>query len=176
MNQLKGSKMSDQVKRDKQAVIDAVVGGDLDSLAPALKRLSGSSPYDFVVAAGALLNTEQREQYLTLGVFVGSSHMPDFFHAEGVVYGAIYVDGSPFCKRACPVGTGLPIAEVRVIVEAARQEYDNSVLERVTKLKEQFEQMDRLLAGHSFADSKLVSLAHVELVKGQALLIAAIAK
>lgn len=164
--------MSDQVKRDKQAVIDAVVGGELAGLASALKRLSDSSPSEFLVACQDLLNAEQRKQFHLLGF----CRLPDAYHADGVVFGATYTSGDYLCKCAHPVGTGLPIAEVRVIVEAARQEYDNSVLERVTKLKEQFEQMDRLLAGHSFADSKLVSLAHVELVKGQALLIAAITK
>lgn len=166
--------MPDQEKRDKQAVIDAVVGGDLAGLAPALKRLSGSDPYGFAAITSELLNTERREQYSIISI--GYVHTPDVFHSEGKVYGATYVDGDFLCKRAYPVGIGLPFAEVREVVEAARQEYDNLVLEHATKLKEQFKQMDRLLGGHSFADDKLVSLAHVELVKGQALLIAAIAK
>lgn len=163
--------MSEQAKHDKQAVIDAVVGSDLAGLVLALKRLSDSSPSEFLGISHDLLNTEQREQFPLLG----SGHLPAVYHADGKVFGATYTNGGIFCKRAHPAGTGLPFDEVRQSVEAVRVEFEQLVRDCVTGLKGQFEQIYRLLEGHSFADSTLVSLAHADLVKGQALLVAALA-
>lgn len=162
--------MTDQAKRDKQAVIDAVVGGDLARLAPALKRLSESSPSEFLGVSHGLLNTEQCEQFPLLGF----GHLPDVYHADGKVFGATYTNGDFLCKRAHPVGTGLPFDEVRQVAEKARTELEQSVMNVVRSLGNTMELLDKMLAGHSFADSKLTSLAHVELVKGKALMVAAL--
>lgn len=162
--------MTDQAKRDKQAVIDAVVGGDVAMLATALKRLSNSDPSAFLDITGDLLNTKQREQF----PMIGFGRMPDAYHADGVVYGATYTDGPFLSKRAHPAGAGLPIDEVRQAVEKARAEYEQSVLNVVQNLGNTMELLDKMLAGHSFVDTKLASLAHVELLKGKALLVAAL--
>lgn len=162
--------MTEQAKRDKQAVIDAVVGGNLDGLTSALKRLSDSDPFEFSVITGNLLNIYQREQFAILCV----GAMPDVFHSDGKVFGATYTDGDFLCKRAHPSGVGLPTGDVRQAVEKVRAEYEQSVLNAVKSLRNTMELVDKMLLGHSFADSKLTSLAHVELVKGQALLMAAL--
>lgn len=162
--------MTEQAKRDKQAVIDAVVGGELAGLASALKRLSDSSPSEFLGACQDLLNAEQRKQFPLLGF----CRLPDAYHADGVVFGATYTSGDYLCKCAHPVGTGLPFDEVRQAVEKARAEFEKSVMNVVCSLGNTTEHLDKMLAGHSFADSKLISLAHVELVKGKALLVAAL--
>ncbi|PLV12883.1 hypothetical protein [Pseudomonas guariconensis] len=164
--------MSEQAKRDKQDAIDAVVGGDLPRLEAALKRLSGSDPADFARITRDLLNTDQREQY----AIVGFASMPDVFHADGKVYGAVYTNGDFLCKRAHQSGAGLPFAEVRSVVESVRQAFDQSVLDRVVALKEHIEQIEGVLTGHSFSDSRLANLAFTDLTKGQALMIAAITK
>lgn len=162
--------MTEQAKRDKQAVIDAVVGGDLAGLIPALKRLSDSSPSEFLWACQDLLNTEQRKQFPLLGF----CRLPDAYHADGVVFGATYTSGDYLCKCAHPVGTGLPFDGVRQAAEKARAEFEQSVMNVVCSLGNTMELLDKMLTGHSFADSKLTSLAHVELVKGKALLVAAL--
>ncbi|MGH8351201.1 MAG: hypothetical protein ACRES5_32240, partial [Pseudomonas sp.] len=81
--------MTDQAKRDKQVVINAVVGGDLAILAQALTRLSQSDPSKFLRITEDLLNIQQCEQFSMLTF----SYMPEVFHADGVVYGATYTDG-----------------------------------------------------------------------------------
>lgn len=162
--------MTDQAKRDKQAVIDAVVGGDLAMLTTALKRLSNSDPSGFLVITSDLLNTNQRETFSMMGF----GRLPDAYHADGVVYGVMYTDGSFLSKRAHPAGAGLPIDEVSQAVEKARAEYEQSVLNVVHSLGSTMELLDKMLAGHSFVDTKLASLAHVELLKGKALLVAAL--
>ncbi|WP_286776578.1 MULTISPECIES: hypothetical protein [unclassified Pseudomonas] len=164
--------MSEQAKRDKQDAIDAVVAGDLAGLEAALKRLSGSDPADFARISRDLLNTDQREQYAIVGLAV----MPDVFHADGKVYGAVYTNGDFLCKQAHPSGSGLPGAEVRSVVESVRQAFDQSLIDRVVALKEHIEQIESLLIGHSFADGRVACLASTELTKGQALMIAAITK
>lgn len=162
--------MTDQAKRDKQAVIDSVVGGDLAGLALALKRLSDSSPSEFLGISHDLLNTEQREQFPLLGF----GHLPVAYHADGKVFGATYTNGSFLCKRAHPAGAGLAFGEVCQAVEKVRTEFEQSVMNVVRSLGNTMELLDKMLAGHSFADSKLTSLAHVELVKGRALMVAAL--
>lgn len=162
--------MSDQAKSDKQAVIIAVVGGDIAMLAPALKRLSNSDPSAFLVVTGDLLNTKQREQFS----MVGFDRMPEVYHADGAVYGAAYTSGGFLSSRAHRAGSGLPIDEVRQAVEKARAEYEQSVLNVVQNLGNTMELLDKMLDGHSFADTKLTSLAHVDLFKGHALLVAAL--
>lgn len=63
---------------------------------------------------------------------------------------------------------------MRQVVEKARAEFEQSVVNVVCSLGNTMELLDKMLAGHSFADSKLTSLAHVELVNGRALLVAAL--
>ncbi|WP_327440261.1 hypothetical protein [Pseudomonas donghuensis] len=165
--------MSEQAKRDKQAAIDAVVGGALDGLASALCRLSKSDPSGFLSLTGQLLDTEQHELFAML---CGGS-WPEVFHAEGMVYGATYIDagGMHFlCKRAHPVGSGLPFTEVQKVAFEARAIYDEIVLKKVVDLKAKMQEIDLLLKGHSFVDGGLAGLAHADLVKGQALLVAAL--
>lgn len=162
--------MTDQAKRDKQAVIDAVVGGDLPMLATALKRLSNSDPSGFLSITSDLLNTNQREQFSMMGF----GRLPDAYHADGVVYGVMYTAGDFLSKRAHPAGAGLPIDEVSQAVAKARAEYEQSVLNVVHSLGSTMELLDKMLAGHSSVDTKLASLAHVDLLKGKALLVAAL--
>ncbi|MNP83127.1 hypothetical protein D3C76_1819810 [compost metagenome] len=63
---------------------------------------------------------------------------------------------------------------MRQVAEKARTELEQSVMNVVRSLGNTMELLDKMLAGHSFADSKLTSLAHVELVKGKALMVAAL--
>jgi hypothetical protein len=162
--------MSEQAKRDKQAAIDAVVGGALDGLASALCRLSKSDPSGFLGLTGQLLDTEQRELFpIICGVV-----RPEVFQGEGMVYGATYVNAGGFCDRAHPVGSGLPFPEVQKVVQEVRAGYDEVVLKKAIDLKVKMQEIDLLLKGHSFVDGGLAGLARADLVKGQALLVAAL--
>ncbi|MBM5459238.1 hypothetical protein H8F21_16855 [Pseudomonas sp. P66] len=167
--------MTDQAKRDKQAVIDAVVGGDVGRLESALLRLAKSDASGFLYMTGQLKSTEQTKQHLSIGLGVYSIGLPPFYFDDGVLYGATYTDSDHFMtKDAHRSGAGIVHEEVCQIVSKVRAEYDEGVLKKVRELKANMEELDALLAGHSFADSKLASLAHVDLVRGQALLVAAL--
>ncbi|MGF6595181.1 hypothetical protein [Pseudomonas sp. 2835] len=165
--------MSEQAKRDKQAAIDAVVGGALDGLALALYRLSKSDPQVFMSFTGQLLDTEQRELF----PMIWGGVRPEVFHSEGMVYVATYVGAGgmhSLCSRAHPVGSGLPFPEVQKVVQEVRAGYDEVVLKKVIDLKVKMQEIDLLLKGHSFVDGGLAGLARTDLVKGQALLVAAL--
>ncbi|MDD1976943.1 hypothetical protein [Pseudomonas tussilaginis] len=165
--------MSEQAKYCRQAAIDAVVNGSIESLESALHRLAQADAQWFLSITYHLINTEQHEFHSS--ICFGAHGLPPFFHVDGVVYGATYTDhGLGLTKKAHRAGVGVIISQVREVVEKVRGEYDQAALRQVNELKVQHEELDRLLAGHSFADRKLVSLAHVELVKGQALLVAAL--
>ncbi|MNC56625.1 hypothetical protein D3C75_1062360 [compost metagenome] len=94
-----------------------------------------------------------------------------------MVYSATYVSagGMNFmCERAHPVGSGLPFPEVQRIVLEVRAVHDEVVLKKVVDVKAKMQEIDLLLKGHSFVDGGLAGLARADLVKGQALLIAAL--
>ncbi|ROL64596.1 hypothetical protein [Pseudomonas vranovensis] len=166
--------MSDQAIRIRQAAIDAVVNGSLENLEAALRRLKDEEPWRFLSITTQLINTEQQELHSSISF--GVDGLSPFFHADGVVYGATYTDHNLcFFKKAHRAGAGLMASQVREVVEKVRGEYDQAVLRQVTELKVRHEELRRLLAGHSSVDSNLASLAHVELIKGQALLVAALA-
>ena len=165
--------MTEQAKRDKQAVIDAVIGGDLGGLALALVQLSKTDPSGFLILTGQLLDTEQCE-LVHMACNVPRS---EFFHAKEMVYGATYTSagGMHFlCERAHPVGSGLPLPEVQKVVLEVRANYDEGVLKKAIDLKIKMQEINLLLEGHSFVNGGLASLARADLVKGQALLVAAL--
>jgi hypothetical protein len=162
--------MSDAEKQAVQCVVDAVVGGDLGRLKSGLARLSELPGYEFSTVTGQLMNTDQREKF---SMFVIGYESP-FYYRDGHVFGAVYTPSEFMCKKASPSGEGLPFEQVRDAVLKARGEHDEKVLQKALGLKAALEEMEDLLKRHSFADSKLTSLAHVELHKGQALLLAAL--
>ncbi|SDT52458.1 hypothetical protein [Pseudomonas prosekii] len=160
--------MTDQAKNDAQPVIDAVVVGDAQRLIRALRGLAKALPVVFLGVTGQLLSTKQHESVSAACFCFGG--VSDFYHADGKVFGAVYTDTFLLVREAGPVGVGMAYEEVRKLVLQVRAEYDESVLKKALQLKESLEELDKLLTGHSFADSKLTSLAHVDLFRGQALL------
>ncbi|MGH8379272.1 hypothetical protein [Pseudomonas sp.] len=162
--------MSEAEKQSVQAVIDAVVGGDVNRLKLGLVRLSQLPGREFSTITTQLLNTEQRESVPLVCFDLRSL----FFHRDGWVFGSVYTPGEFLCENANPSGAGLPLEQVREAVQKARGEHDEKVLRKALDLKAAIEEMEDLLKRHSFADSKLTSLAQVELHKGQALLLAAL--
>ncbi|MGH8382614.1 hypothetical protein [Pseudomonas sp.] len=166
--------MSEQAERFKQAVLDAVVAGDASRLESALRRLSKCDGSAFLVVTKQLLNTEQMRSLSTM-VSVGLvNSLPPFYYEDQVVYGAAYTDGVAFMvKDAHRSGVGIARDVVLPIVEQARAEYDAAVLLRVQALKAEIRELDSLLYGHSSADYKLINFGVCELLKGQALLLAA---
>lgn len=168
--------MTEQVKRDTQAVTEAVIGGTAVNLASALSRLSSSSPTGFRHTTERLLDTRQPETVSTFGLGFGDNNADRcFYHADGHVFGATYTEGHWFMtKRAHPAGVGIPYEAVKEVVIKVRTEYDESVLKKALQLKESLSELDKLLTGHSFADRKLTNMAHDDLFKGHALLVAAL--
>ena len=168
--------MSEQVKRDTQAVIEAVIGGSAINLASTLSRLASSAPGSFLHITGRLLDTRQPETVSVFGIGFGAFDTErSFYHADGHVFGATYTEGHwVMTKKAHPAGVGISYEAVKEVVIKARAEYDEAVLKKAMQLKESLEELDRLLNGHSFADCKLTSMAHADLFKGHALLVAAL--
>lgn len=165
--------MSEQVDRATQAVVDSVISGSLGSLSSALVRLALASPSVFLRVTIELLNTDQPK---TVSALIGlrGQGAGDFYHTDGRVFGAVYTDQMLFCKEAHPSGVGIPFEDVCAAVTKARGEHEELILNRVQALDGIFQELDTLLAGHSFADGKLLRLASVDLVKGKALLWAAL--
>ena len=164
--------MSEQADRDIQAVTDAVIGGNVDRLGPALARLVYSDPGKFLRMTGKLIDATQVNRVSSIGLFGITDS--EFYHADGMVFGAVYTPDEWFSRKIGPCGVGLPYDQVSAIANKVRAEYDETVLKKAIQLKESLEELDRLLNGHSFADSKLTSMAHADLFKGQALLVAAL--
>ena len=162
--------MTDQAKNHAQPVIDAVVVGDSQRLICALRGLAKVVPDVFICVTGQLLDTAQRSYANGFGF----GYISDFYHADGDVFGAVYTDTLMLTRQAGPSGVGMPYEEVKKLVLEVRAEYDETVLKAAMRLKVTLGELDRLLTGHSYADSKLTSLAHAELLKGQALLMAAL--
>ncbi|MFZ5935035.1 hypothetical protein ACOKS3_09375 [Pseudomonas sp. HS6-2] len=168
--------MSDQAERYKQAVVDAVVSGDFDRLESALRRLSKCDGSVFLNTTKQLLNTEQAKSFSIMATVDFLNTLSPFFYEDQAVYGAAYTDGNCFMmKDAHRSGVGIAREMVRPIVEKARAEYDAAVLKRVQDLKAEIRELDSLLYGHSSADYKLINFGVSELLKGQALLLAAAA-
>ncbi|MFL1495151.1 hypothetical protein [Pseudomonas antarctica] len=164
--------MTDQTKNDAQPVIDAVVVGDSQRLLRALRGLAKTLPEVFIRVTGQLLSTKQYESVSV--VCFGLGVISDFYHADGKVFGAVYTDTFLLVRQAGPAGVGMAYEEVRKLVLEVRAEYDEAVLKKAMQLKESLEEIDRMLNGHSFADGKLTSMAHADLFKGHALLVAAL--
>lgn len=164
--------MTDQAKNDAQPVIDAVVVGDAQRLLRALRGLAKALPEVFIRVTGQLLSTKQCES--VSAVCFGFGAISDFYHVDGKVFGAVYTDTFLLIRQAGPMGVGMAYEEVRKLVLEVRAEYDETVLKKAMQLKESLEELDRLLSGHSFADCKLTSMAHADLFKGHALLVAAL--
>ncbi|AGZ34614.1 MAG: hypothetical protein ACOKSU_26995 [Pseudomonas sp.] len=165
--------MSEESKRLKQNVIDAVVGGNLDRLGPSLASLSKVDPGEYLALSCQLIDPDLQKQVSTLCCL----SLPEFFHAEGVVYGVAFTGaGWPdmFIRNAHPSGRGLPLEDVQRVVAETRREYESVVLKKVAELKERLFELDFLLSGHSVVDRPIASLARTDLTKGQALLVAAI--
>lgn len=162
--------MSEAEKQAVQAVVDAVVGGDLGRLKSGLARLSELPGYEFSTVTGQLLKTEQRETFPIVCFGLKSP----FFHREGRVFGAVYTPGELLCENANPAGAGLPLEQIREAVQKARGEHDEKVLQKALRLKAALEEMEDLLMRHSFADPELARLARADLHKGQAMLLAAL--
>lgn len=166
--------MSEQVDRATQAVVDSLVSGSLSSLSSALVRLALVSPSAFLYTTIGLLNTDHPKTVSSIMIGLCGQGSGDFYHADGRVYGAVYTDHMFLCKKAHPSGAGIPLEDVRAAVAKARDEHEELILKKVQALESIFQEIDNLVAGHSFADSKLLSLAHVDLVRGKALLWAAL--
>ena len=168
--------MSEQVKRDTQAVTEAVIDGSAINLASTLSRLASSSPTEFLHITGRLLDARQPETVSTFGVgFAAYDAERSFYHADNHVFGATYTEGRWFMiKKAHPAGVGIPYEMVKEVVVKVRTEYDESVLKKALQLKGSLGEIDRMLNGHSFADGKLTRMAHADLFKGHALLVAAL--
>ncbi|MBC8877898.1 hypothetical protein [Pseudomonas cerasi] len=164
--------MTDKAKNDAQPAIDAIVLGDSDLLARALQRLSTTLPDVFIRVTGQLIDATQRE-YVSV-MCIGIGHVSDFYHADGKVFGAVYTNSNFLARKAGPSGVGIEYEKVKGIAVKARTEYDETVLKKALQLKDALNELDKMLGGHSFADSKLTSLAHVDLFKGHALLLAAL--
>jgi hypothetical protein len=166
--------MSEQAKRYEQAVVDAVVAGDANRLESALRRLSKCDGSVFLNATKHLLNTEQAKSLTTMAVVGLTNTLSPFYYEDEVVYGVAYTDSTCFMvKDAHRSGVGIARSVVIPIVEQARAEYDGAVLKRVQGLKDEIRELDSLLYGHSSADYKLINFGISELLKGQALLLAA---
>lgn len=164
--------MSEQADRDTQAVTDAVIGGNVDRLGPALARLADSDPAKFLRMTGKLIDRTQVNRVSSIG-FIGMTDS-EFYHADGLVFGAIYTPDEWFSRKVGPCGVGIPCDQVSAIAIKVRVDYDEAVLKKAMQLKDSLEELDRLLNGHSFADCKLTSMAHADLFKGHALLVAAL--
>lgn len=164
--------MTDKAKNDAQPVIDAIVLGDAQLLDRALHRLAITQPDVFIRVTGQLIDSRQPE-YVSC-IVIGIGYVSDFYHADGKVYGAVYTEDGFLARKAGPSGVGLHHETVKSISLKARAEYDDTVLKRAVQLKDALSELDKMLTGHSFADSKLTSLAHVDLFKGHALLLAAL--
>lgn len=164
--------MSEQADRDAQAVTDAVIGGSIDRLGPALDRLADSAPANFLRLTSNLIDATQVTRVSNIG-FIGVVDS-EFYHADGMVFGSVYTPDEWFSRKVSPCGSGLPYDQVSAIAIKARAEYDEAVLKKAMQLKGSLEEIDRMLNGHSFADGKLTSMAHADLFKGHALLVAAL--
>lgn len=167
--------MSEQSSRYEQAAVDAVMAGDASKLESALRRLAKTDAIHFSVVVRQLLNTEQHKTYSAMAIAGLLNSLPPFYYDFGVVYAAAYVDGDAvFLKRAFPSGKGLGYGSVVGVVEKVRAEHDEAVMKRVRELKAHIKELTCQMGGHSMADSGLVGAARSELLKGQALLVAAV--
>ncbi|MBW9245000.1 hypothetical protein [Pseudomonas paracarnis] len=164
--------MSEQADRDTQAVADAVIGGNIEKLGPALSRLADSDPAKFLRLTGKLIDATQVTRVVNIGLFGITDS--EFYHADGMVFGSVYTPDEWFSRKVGPCGVGIPYDQVSSIANKVRAEYDETVLKKAMQVKESLEELDRLLNGHSFANSKLTSMAHADLFKGHALLVAAL--
>ncbi|MEE1881517.1 hypothetical protein V0R55_15220 [Pseudomonas soli] len=165
--------MSEESKRLKQYVIDAVVGGNLDRLGPSLASLSKVDPGEYLALTRQLIDTSLPKQTTTLAL----GFQPEFFHADGIVYGVAFADApmpAMFTRNAHPSGAGLALEDVQRVVAETRTEYEAGVLKKVAELKERLSELGFLLGGHSFVDQAIASLARTDLIKGHALLVAAV--
>ncbi|MEE6439169.1 MULTISPECIES: hypothetical protein [Pseudomonas] len=166
--------MSEQAERYKQAVLDAVVAGDASRLESALRRLSKCDGSVFLNVTKQLLNTEQAKSLSVMAIAGLFNALSPFYYEDQVVYGAAYTDGDcGMVKDAHRSGVGIARDVVLPIVKQARAEYDGAVLARVQALKAEIRELDSLLYGYSSADYKLINFGVSELLKGQALLLAA---
>jgi hypothetical protein len=164
--------MTDQAKNEAQPVIDAVVVGDARRLTLALRCLAKALPAVFLRVTGQLLDTNQRE--FVSGLCIGGGYTSDFYHADSKVFGAVYTDTGMFTRQAGRSGAGLDYQEVKKIVLEIRADYDEAVFKKVLELDGTLADLDKLLAGHSCADRKILSLAYGDLARCQALLWAAL--
>ncbi|RMN95153.1 hypothetical protein ALQ50_02653, partial [Pseudomonas coronafaciens pv. coronafaciens] len=164
--------MTDKAKNEAQPVIDAIVLGDAQLLDHALQRLSTTLPDVFIRVTGQLIDPSQPEYVSCLAIGIG--YISDFYHAEGKVFGAVYTASAFLARKAGPSGVGIEYEEVKRIALKARAEFDEIVLKKAVQVKDALNELDKMLVGHSFADRKLTSLAHVDLFKGHALLLAAL--
>ncbi|TFF38142.1 hypothetical protein [Pseudomonas sp. RIT623] len=165
--------MSEESKRLKQYVIDAVVGGNLDRLGPGLASLAEVDPGEYLELTRQMINIDlpKRSSLISCG------SRPEFFHADGAVYGAVLTDAPWPCsfeRDAHPSGTGLALADVQRTVAETRRDYEATVLKKVAELKEGLSELNFLLGGHSAVDRSIASLARADLTKGHALLVAAV--
>lgn len=165
--------MSEESKRLKQYVIDAVVGGKLDRLGPSLASLSKVDPGEYLALTCQLIDTGLPKQVITLAL----GCQPEFFHADGIVYGVAFTDApmpAMFTRNAHPCGAGLALADVQRTVAETRRDYEVTILKKVAELKELLSELDFLLGGHSAVDRSIAILARTDLTKGHALLVAAV--
>ncbi|ERK99284.1 hypothetical protein O999_12605 [Pseudomonas putida LF54] len=167
--------MSEQAKRYEQAVVDAVIAGDVGKLESALRWLSKTDAGRFLAITKQLLDTERKKKLCTMVIAPLNNTLPLFYYDGNFVYAAAYVDCEGFAmKEAHPSGAGVHYGDVAGVVTRVRAEFDEAVVKRVRELKIHIKDLVDQMCGHSTADICVIGQARAELLTGQALLVAAV--
>lgn len=166
--------MSDQAERYAQAVVDAVISGDAGKLGSALRWLSKTDASRFAVITKQLLDIEREKKLSTMVFPPLINTLPPFYYGEEFVYAAAYVDCGNFMKEAFPSGIGIPYPAVKAVVAKVRAEFDQAVVKRIKELRGHIKDLVEQACGHSSDNIGAIGLARIDLMKGQALLIAAV--
>lgn len=167
--------MSEQAKRYEQAVVDAVIAGDVNKLESALRWLSKTDAGRFLAITKQLLETERKKKLCTMVIAPLNNTLPLFYYDGHFVYAAAYVDCEGFAmKEAHPSGVGVYYPDVVEVVSKVCGEFDEAVVKRVRELKGHIKELLDQVCGHSTADISVIGQARSELLTGQALLVAAV--
>lgn len=167
--------MSEQAKRYEQAVVDAVIAGDVGKLESALRWLSKTDAGRFLTITKQLLDTEREKKLCTMVIGPLVNTLPPFYYDSNFVYAAAYVDCDGFAmKEAHPSGAGVYYGDVADVAAKVCAEFDEGVVKRVRELKAHIKELIDQVSGHSTADISVIGQARSELLTGQALLVAAV--
>lgn len=166
--------MSDQAERYVQAVVDAVISGDAGKLESALRWLSKTDANRYAVIGKQLLDTDREKKLSSMLVPPLINTLPPFYYRAGFVYAAAYVDCESFMKEAFPAGIGIPYPAVKAVVAKVRAEFDQALVKRIKEFRGHIKDLVEQACGHSSDNIGAIGLARIDLMKGQALLIAAV--